>query len=196
MINCFQVDCRQQPNPHISYLKIPTILKISIVTLMNQIGSCVNIWNMKDVTFMNSNFCREFVELAENVKIYLSSIKNLKNVALLYIEARFIIKFESDFLLKRDFVAALLGLLDLMIKYARNDLKLLDHINNVEIIMDAMIQIMEENILQVEFNHNENYKIAHVQLIELCHEFGELLLENSNVGMKYKDPPVFQVSFK
>lgn len=190
-MNNFQVECMQQPNPHLSYLKITPLLKISVIILMKQVEKCVQ---MKDKAFTTDDSHLDFVQLAENVKVYLSCIKDLQKVVLLYVEARLIDKFESEFLLKCDFCSPLLRFLELMIMYASVQLNSLVHMNHLEIVLDSMSQILEENILRIEFNVNNIYQPVHVQLIELCYQFAELLLENSNVGSKYQHPKVFQVS--
>ena len=192
MLKSFQIDCVQL-NPHLNYLKVTPLLKISIIILMRQVEGFVKSDKFaSDGAFEDDDLCEEFVQLTENLNVYLKCVKNLRKIALLYVEARLIDKFEVEFLLKNEFCLALLGLLEMMIHFARFHLKFLSKLNAFETVLESISYIMDENMLRIVLNQNDDFQQTQISLIELCHEFADKLLENSHLGLKYEHPPVFK----
>lgn len=119
MLKSFRIDC-VQINPHLNYMKVPPLLKISILILMKNLeaGDEENV-----------------EQLAETLSIFLRFVRKLENIALIYVEARSVEKFIAENLLKFSFHEVIV-----------NFLKILVAKDWTEITVNAIFDILNQNM--------------------------------------------------
>lgn len=185
MLENFRIDCIQI-NPHLNYMKMAPLLKISIVILMKNLEKIV-----EDEGDVRCNDTLE--ELAKIVKIYLSWIKELYQVSLIYVEARQVEKFISDNLLKSNFHKTLLNFMEKLVKYAGLQLKdgKIMSFRNFDQILIGIRETLSEFKLWQEFNQNNAFHSPSDSLIEFINDFIIIFMSETEFVTKYENPQLF-----
>ncbi|CAO1418775.1 unnamed protein product [Diamesa serratosioi] len=185
MLENFRIDCIQI-NPHLNYMKMAPLLKISIVILMKNLEKIID-----EDGEIRCNDTME--ELAKIVKIYLSWIKELYQVSLVYVEARLVEKFISDSLLKSNLFKTLLKFLEMLVNLARIQLKdgKLLSMRKLDQILNGIKEMLSEFRLWQEFNQNLDFQRTSDSLIELIHDFIIIFMSETEFLTKYEHPQLF-----
>lgn len=183
MLENFRIDCIQI-NPHLNYMKMAPLLKISIVIMMKNLEKiCEDEKRCKDT----------LEELAKIVKTYLSWIKELYQVSLIYVEARLVEKFISDNLMKSNFHKTILNFMEKLVEYARLQLKdeKLMSFRNLDQILIGIRETFGEFKLWQEFNQNNAFQSASDSLVELIHDFIIIFMSETEFVTKYENLQLF-----
>ena len=185
MLENFRIDCIQI-NPHLNYMKMAPLLKISIVILMKNLEKIIEV--------DGGARCNDTMEeLAKIVKVYLSWIKELYQVSLVYVEARLVEKFISDNLLKSNFYKTLLKFMEILVDFVTIQLKArkLLSMRNLDQILSGIMETLSEFRLWQEFNQNDIFQHTSDNLIKLIHYFIIIYMSKTDFVTKYEHPQLF-----
>ena len=168
MLKSFRFDCVQK-NPHMNYMKVPPLLKISILILMKNLDK-LNATSDDD----------ELNQLAEVSSKYLKLIRKLYNVSLIYAEAKLVEKFVMENLLINSFVKSLMRFLQLIMQRLKNNN------DSSEIIIDFISNILMECRLWTEVNEDSTNII-----ISFIYKYLNKALNSTEFVFKYQHPQLF-----
>ena len=168
MLKSFRMDCVQL-NPHLNYMKVSPLLKISILILMK------NLDKLEDSSKVDA-----VCELASVVSVFLKWIKKLYNVSLIYIEAKLIERFVGENFLKSSFRESILKFLKLLTK----SLKICN--DSVEPILEAIGDILSESQLWYEVNQSD--ESATNNLVNFTFEYLSKTFKNTEFVARYQNP--------
>ncbi|CRL05136.1 CLUMA_CG018007, isoform A [Clunio marinus] len=167
MLAQFQVDCIQI-NPHLNYMKVSPLLKISILILMKNLEK--------------ANDCDEEIVnlLAEVLSMFLRWIKKLHNISLMYVEAKVVEKFIGENLLKKSFFETILKFWKFLVQRLKT---------NKGATNTSILEVLEENRLWHEINQNNVEDVEN--LVTFIYNFLRDVFKNTDFVCRYQHPQVF-----
>lgn len=168
MLKSFRFDCVQK-NPHLNYMRVSPLLKISILILM------------KNLNKLNVSSSEEDVnDLAEVSSIYLEWIRSLYNVSLIFVEAKLVEKFVGENLLISSFNETLMKFLKLIVQR----LKYTDE--SPEVSIGFISNVLIEPRLRMEVNvHSAD------NMIKCIYEYLVNILSSTEFVSRYQHPQIF-----
>lgn len=171
MLSNFRVDCAQK-NPHLNYMKVSPLLKISTLILM------------KNLDLLDVSSCANDVnQLAEVLSIFLRWVRKLYNISLIYVEARLVEKFVGENLLKSSFNETLMKFFALIVN------KVGSANEPHEVLVDAISDLMMENRLWTEVNNTEDATAD--RLVACIYDYLQITLNHTEFVTRYQHPQLF-----
>lgn len=170
MLKNFRADCIQI-NPHLNYMKVSPLLKISTLILMR---------HLENIDDHNGS---DFDALAQSLSVYLRWIRELYSISLIYIEARFVEKFVADHFLKSCFNSTIL-------KFLSHAIQRFKHGEPSELMLNVVQEILMQNILWTEVNKINNSCTD--ELVSCIHKYLSTTLGNSDFANRYQHPTLFE----
>lgn len=171
MLRNFRIDCAQL-NPHLNYMKVSPLLKISILIMMK---------NLEKLSPASDS--AKVKQLAEILSIFLQWVRKLYSVSLVHVEAKLIEKFIGDNLLKPSFTETLINVFMLVVQQLKRD----DEPS--ETILEAISDILTENRLWVEINKSEETSVDGI--VSCIYRYLCQTLNNTEFVVRYQHPQLF-----
>lgn len=171
MLRTFQMDCIQI-SPHLNYMKVSPLLKISILMLMKSLGKA-NEMSHED----------ELLRLAETLSLFLKWIKRLYNTGLIYVEAKLVEKFVGEHLLKSSFNETLVKFFKLIVK------KLKTEAEPPEIVVDVIQDLLSETRIWSEIDQLTDGTTD--ELVSSIFNYLQRILINTEFFSRYQQPQLF-----
>lgn len=171
MLKNFRIDCAQK-NPHLNYMKVSPLLKISILILMKNLDK-----------LDESSSANDLSQLAEVLSIFLRWIGKLYNISLIYVEARLVEKFVGENLLKTSFNETLMKFFELTVERLSNSTE------PCEILVASISDVMMETRLWTEVNNTGDATAD--RLVACIYDNLRNILSNSDFVNRYQHPPLF-----
>lgn len=148
MINAFKNDCIQY-HPHLNYLKMQPLLKISLnilyvnleklfvndatttstKSLSSSVTTNFNYHPLTQLFTTDCDFIENFKYIRNAIIILMENIDNIENICLIYIESKFIDKFIKDNLLKQKYNELFIAFSTLCTMYVDHLLMVQNHDN-------------------------------------------------------------------
>lgn len=179
MENTFKQDCMQF-NPHLNYLKIPLLLKQSMLSLMEHIQT---LCNCIPIDFHDTHAVHKviadkenYMSIAKALIRFLERIDQLEHTCLAFIELKLIEKYFKQNILKEEMFAAFINVGTICMLYAANVSNRDDLMkNDIEISLKCVDLILQQKLLWNVMNNSEEFA-KHLEL------FINLLYKTINVN--------------
>lgn len=175
MLNSFRTDCAQY-NPHLNYMKMHVLLKISLVTLCKWMEKLVMLMSSEckiDNEFIDEigmsfgqhpqhKFHRHMQNIMSTIWILMANLMEIEQVCLRYIEVRFVEKYFKENLLKPSQYELFINFATACMKYAewltRNEF-FNDNYNN-HLQMDVAHGDGIPSVATTQNNYNNTFGVA------------------------------------
>lgn len=201
MTASFKNDCMQY-NPHINYLKVQPLLKITLIVLEKNLDTLllnipsINQYYISQLTqlFFDYNFIKLLKNSMDSVIMLMKSINIIENVCLIYIEAKFIEKFIKENLLKITSYELYIKFATLCLVFGQFLLQN-DNVNTnlFSISIKCANEILKQKYLWIELNHMDKYA-THLEIIfNAIYAITNKLMVNKNFHHIYDIENVFKI---
>ncbi|XP_049538102.1 huntingtin [Anopheles darlingi] len=176
MFRTFCTDCVQY-NPHLNYLKVHPMLKVSLIILMRKLKECGD-----EVTVQHEH-------CAEVIICFLEYLKRLEHLCLFYIEGKFVDRFVKEHLFKANFFETILTFASVCARTL-----LLEPPSNTtrnELYLSCINAILHQRALWNELNQNDRYRDDAVLYMNTIYTIVERSLHDSQFPQRHRHPDVF-----
>lgn len=219
MLNTFQTDCAQY-NPHLNYLKMHILLKISLATLCKWMKKLVALMSndfemdtkLDKMRIIDIPFNRDLENVMNAIRILMDNLCDIEQVCLRYIEVRFVEKYFKENLLKPSQYELFINFATACMNYAELT-QIKDFIVNnnncfvaaggVPGIPSAKVanvfsyfqctdSIIKQKHLWMELNQTEKYKTNVKLILNVIYMTTGLLLTNTHFLNKYENVDLFK----
>lgn len=200
MIASFKNDCMQY-NPHINYLKVQPLLKITLIVLEKNLDTLllnipsINQYNISQLIqlFTDNNFIKLLKNSMDAVIMLMKYIHIIENVCLIYIETKFIEKFIKENLLKINVYELYIKFATLCLVYGKFLLQNENvNTNRFYISIKCANEILKQKYLWIELNQMDKFAI-HMELIfNAIYSITNKLMVNKKFQYTYDIENVFK----
>jgi hypothetical protein len=196
MIHNFKSDCVQY-NPHLNYLKIPTLLKITIIILIEHMKKIVQCLQVEHVDEDNELFDdvnkKNFEHIRNAVDYYMQSLHNLEHICLMYVEAVHVEKYMKENFWKSNYDLTFLKFNTLCIQYAEHlIMKQPTGIAKIYEFFKCANGILKDKYLWKEFNSNDKYLVEKKLYIDTIFLYLTKILKGSSFFQHYSNADVLK----
>lgn len=188
MEKTFKHDCMQF-NPHLNYLKIPLLLKHSMLTLMDHIR------NLRNATSVDSDGETHKLTLdPENYKSivkglisFLEHIDRLEHTCLAFIELRLIENYLKKNFLKEEMFGVLIKFGTICMLYATNVLQLENIMRyDIEISLKCVDLLLKQKLLWNVINNSDKF-VEHLELfVNVLYDIVNFNFGNAKLMSKFE----------
>ncbi|XP_053680458.1 huntingtin [Anopheles nili] len=182
MMHSFRIDCVQF-NPHLNYLKVHPMLKVSLIVLMRKLGEICDAKTKADDTSVK-------LHCAECVVCFLEYLNRLEHLCLFHIEGRFIERFVKEHLLKSNFFEPLLTFGSVCARAALQEPSV--NVTRIELYLRCIETILRQRYLWNELNQNDRYQTDVELYVEVLYSLIERSHRNDQLSGRKQTPVVFQ----
>lgn len=209
MTNSFRIDCAQF-NPHLNYLKMQPLLRVSLVTVCQTLEylvsrpECSQTGEMIKLFATNTKYCKYFKDCMAAVIQLLSDVEHLETTCLAYVDAPLVEKYFKENLLKPDnyelfinFATACMQYADYMMTENTNASNATnDHDDNgnsvihsvtsdVDICFNCADAIFKQRYLWNELNDADKFQSNVELILNVVYNTTRTLVANTNFINKY-----------
>nr|XP_040221323.2 huntingtin [Anopheles coluzzii] len=179
MFHGFRTDCVQF-NPHLNYLKVHPMLKVTLIVLMRKLAEA----KQKPDDTAATRQC------AESVICFLEYLKRLEHLCLFYIEGKLIDRFVKEHLLKSNFFETLLSFGGVCARAVEQEPA--QNVTHRELYLRCIGTIVHQRYLWHELNQNDRYRGDVERYIKLMYRLIEGSLLDEQLLARRPLPAVFE----
>ncbi|XP_052866006.1 huntingtin [Anopheles cruzii] len=181
MFHTFCIDCVQH-NPHLNYLKMHPMLKVTLIVLMRKMHE-VGSPNDKDTTVQREH-------CAETVICFLEYLKRLEHLCLFYIDGKFIDRFIKEHLLKSNFFETLLTFASVCARSLLQEPR--TNVTRIELHLHCVSAILQQRYLWNELNQNDRYQDDVVLYMDMIYTLIDQSIQDGQFEQRNQRPEVFR----